>query len=1199
MSHQVVKRTGEVGVMLTQRENLRRAPALRRRLAALGALVCLAPVLGAAMATPAAAIGAGTSTSPATVTAEALPTPQTNGIVWSVTVVGTTAYAAGNFDRARPSGTSPGDPAEVVRTNVLAFDVSTGALLPFAPAITASPFTGTNPGPYCEAAGSQWRCDAVFRVLASPDGRRLYIGGDFDNVNGVSRSRLAGFDTATGLLLPDLAPVVNSRVRALAVNDSTLYIGGDFTDVGGAARQRLAAFDLATGALLPWAPTADEGVRAIVLSPDESRLVVGGTFDVLNGAPRRALGAVDAITGASTPWSSNVLIGGTSRYSIITDLVVDDRWVYGSAEGTGGGVFDGRLSADPYTGDIRWLDTCLGASQGVAVSGRVLYSVSHSHDCSTMNGHPETSPRSYQRFTAETTDAEVVVNGKNVPAILPVFPTFDYGPSNSYWKNGTWAVAAGAGYVVVGGEFLNVNGKPQQGLVRFGPPGAAPQKSPPQIPFRPPTGTSPRAGVVRLAFTGTWDRDDPVLRYDVYRNNVLIGSQTATSSFWRLPPLSFVDSGLVPGSVHTYRVRAVDPDGNYAGTPTSAPITVRSEDILTPGYAQAVADSSPSFHWRLGERSGSTAVSATGSGNGTYRSGIRLGEPGAILDDENTAVRANGSTSAYVSGTGTTSGPSTFSVEAWVRTTSTAGGRVVGFGSSTSGTSSSYDRHIYLDNSGQPWFGVYPGAVRTVRGTTPVNDGAWHHLVGTLGGSGMTLYVDGQAVANDPTVTSAQSYGGVWRAGYDNLNGWPSRPSASALNGYLDEVAVYPTALSGSDVAVHWAARTPSAGSVPNVSPLGAITSRCTGTTCAFDSATSRDTDGAIASAAWTFDDGGTATGAQVEHTFATGGPHTATLQVTDDRGSVSPAVSSTVTLLVTSPMAAISSSCTYLRCTFDASASSGGTGTGPLSVAWAFGDGTTDVGMVVTHDYATAGRQLVTATVTDPAGGVGTGHTPVTLTTPPPVRTAFGDTFERTEANGFGTSDTGGPWSVQSTASSYAVGGGAGRITAAAGFTRAATLEAVRTTDAELAITASVDRLPSAGGWVGVYVTPRQVNSTTYAKVRLRVMPDGTGRLALIRRIAAGDEVLGAEVVVPGLAITPGAPFQVAASASGTGTLVLRGVAWSGAGSRPPWQLATTDTSPTLLGAGSVGVGVYTSAPVTNGPVEVAFHDLAGTTDP
>jgi PKD repeat protein len=87
---------------------------------------------------------------------------------------------------------------------------------------------------------------------------------------------------------------------------------------------------------------------------------------------------------------------------------------------------------------------------------------------------------------------------------------------------------------------------------------------------------------------------------------------------------------------------------------------------------------------------------------------------------------------------------------------------------------------------------------------------------------------------------------------------------------------------------------------VPNSPPVanaGGPYSGTKGLPINFDGTGSTDPDGNIVSYAWDFGDGGSGTGATVEHTYATSGTYTVTLVVTDDDGATDDA-----TALVTVP---------------------------------------------------------------------------------------------------------------------------------------------------------------------------------------------------------------------------------------------------------------------------------------------------------
>jgi hypothetical protein len=215
----------------------------------------------------------------------------------------------------------------------------------------------------------------------------------------------------------------------------------------------------------------------------------------------------------------------------------------------------------------------------------------------------------------------------------------------------------------------------------------------------------------------------------------------------------------------------------------------------------------PSSYWHLGEASGSLPM-ADASGNnrtGTFRSGLSFGAQGALTNGSDTAVSSPGSSGiAYTNQS--QAGPTVYSLEAWVKTSSVNGGKVIGLEDVQTGWGVKYDRQIYMTNNGRLAYGILSGGVQqTVISSASYNNNVFHHILATQGASGMALYVDGALVGTNPTVTPDASTG-YWRLGGGNLTGWPSAPSSSALVGTFDEFAVYPTALSAARVAAHFAA---------------------------------------------------------------------------------------------------------------------------------------------------------------------------------------------------------------------------------------------------------------------------------------------------------------------------------------------------------------------------------------------------------
>ena len=174
----------------------------------------------------------------------------------------------------------------------------------------------------------------------------------------------------------------------------------------------------------------------------------------------------------------------------------------------------------------------------------------------------------------------------------------------------------------------------------------------------------------------------------------------------------------------------------------------------------------------------------------------------------------------------------------------------------------------------------------------------------------------------------------------------------------------------------------------PNQPPVAAFTPSCTYLVCSFTDASS-DPDGRVAGWRWTFGDGGTATTQSPSHTYAAAGTYTVQLTVTDDKGATG-TTSKSVTVTAPPPpppnqppVAAFTSSCTNLACSFtDASSDPDGRVAG---WSWTFGDGGTATTQNPSHTYGAAGTYTVQLTVTDDKGATGTTSKSVTVTAPPP----------------------------------------------------------------------------------------------------------------------------------------------------------------------------------------------------------------------
>lgn len=268
-------------------------------------------------------------------------------------------------------------------------------------------------------------------------------------------------------------------------------------------------------------------------------------------------------------------------------------------------------------------------------------------------------------------------------------------------------------------------------------------------------------------------------------------------------------------------------------------------------YNDAVTMDAPYLYYRLGEASGNainsgslgTGLNATYTGTPTYNQAGALAPP-AFTDENGTTITTgydlNGSillngttqfatipTSASIDAISTDSTHS-WTVEAWIYPTAVrnvSGGTsciisrqfsashipfILGYGFESM-AQGSHAGTCAAPTGAQVWTGFFvtgDGWYQCVD-PTPLTTGdlnTWIHYVGTWDAIGLTLYRNGVNVHTGvPTAgfTSASSSGLATYIG----KRWDSTGTTSFFPGRVDEVGIYPTALSGTQVSAHYAAQ--------------------------------------------------------------------------------------------------------------------------------------------------------------------------------------------------------------------------------------------------------------------------------------------------------------------------------------------------------------------------------------------------------
>jgi hypothetical protein len=287
----------------------------------------------------------------------------------------------------------------------------------------------------------------VYGLAVSPNGRFLYVGGQFSSIGGHPRHGLAAFNLRTGRLAPRIPDLgITGTVRAVAVSRAgRIFIGGSFGHVGERPRANLAKLVMRGGRFrvsTRWHPTANHEVRDIVVSARTSRVIIGGLFTSVNGRSGQSkIAAIGQAHGRVVPWASH-------PRSDILDLALCGKRLYAAEGGPGG-----TSLAYGLKGHLKWYYMTDGNIQATTCLGR--------RPVFGMHGD----------YVAPRKNAKLVEHGhgKRVERhklfmLSPKGKLMRWNPdvNSNAGVLGVWALAAGRGNLYVGGDFTGIHGVAQQ-----------------------------------------------------------------------------------------------------------------------------------------------------------------------------------------------------------------------------------------------------------------------------------------------------------------------------------------------------------------------------------------------------------------------------------------------------------------------------------------------------------------------------------------------------------------------------------------------------------------------------------------------------------------------------------------------------------------------------------------------------------------
>ncbi|MDO8742496.1 MAG: LamG-like jellyroll fold domain-containing protein, partial [bacterium] len=453
-----------------------------------------------------------------------------------------------------------------------------------------------------------------------------------------------------------------------------------------------------------------------------------------------------------------------------------------------------------------------------------------------------------------------------------------------------------------------------------GTPAPTPDTSTPTTPSSL-TATAVSTTQINLSWSASTDNVG-VTGYKIYRNGTQIATVAGTS---------YSNTALTPSTLYSYTISAYDASGNTSVQSASASATTQATPVVS---------TTPVGSWSFDTTDLTTTTAIDRSGlNNTL---TLTSAPARITGKVNQALSFDGiaSTASCTDAScgGTTKldmGTSDWTVSAWVKTTAT-GNIVTKSGFICGGNPDGWT--VYISGTGTLQVGLNDSAAGCVFSPSDgaiINNGSWHHVTAVFNRAGNVVrYVDGIQTGTTASIASLSGVSIDSSAGF-RIGSRDATGDSGFLNGAIDEVKVYPRALSLSEIQALSAAGTPAPDTTtPSVSltapASGATVSGATVTV----SATASDNTG-VSGVQFLLD--GIALAAEDttspytvtwNTTSSTNGTHTLTATARDAAGNTTTATGVTVTVSNTVSSSATCEAATGSKCYYVSNKTGSGTGT-------------------------------------------------------------------------------------------------------------------------------------------------------------------------------------------------------------------------------------------------------------------------------